>query len=76
MREEFEEWAHGRIPIAKHGNDYKNLEADTAWAAWQSAWQRAAREQHLRDQEEITALRHKISAASNLLNSKITKERL
>jgi len=71
MRAEFEEWAHGRIPIAKHGNDYKNLEAETAWAAWQSSWNIAVREQRLKDEKEIIELRNKIAMASNLLNTKV-----
>lgn len=70
MKEDFEEWAKGKIALDHYNTDYANLEAQIAWKAWQRAWNIAIRAQRQRDEEEINALRHKINAAMAVLGSK------
>lgn len=71
MKEEFEAWAEGKIALAHYKGEYANLDAQLAWGAWQRAWMIAVREQRRKDEEEIIALKHKINAAVNILESKI-----
>lgn len=69
MREEFEEWAKGKIALTYYDTDYANLEAQIAWQAWQRAWNIAVREQRRKDEQEIIALKHKINTAINILGA-------
>ena len=71
MKEDFEEWAKGKVALAHYNTEYANLEAQIAWQAWQRAWNIAVREQRRKDEEEIIALKHKINMATNILGSKI-----
>ena len=75
MREDFEEWAKGKISLAHYDTDYANLEAQIAWQAWQTAWKIAVREQRRKDDEEITALKNKLKAIAGLTGTKFLKER-
>lgn len=70
MKEDFEEWAEGKIAVAHYKGDYANLEAQIAWQAWQRAWNIAVREQRRKDEEEINALKHKVNAAMAVLGTK------
>ena len=54
MREDFEEWAKGKVALVHSDGNYRNLEAQTAWEAWQRAWNIAVREQRRKDEEEIS----------------------
>lgn len=75
MKQEFEEWSEGKISLVRHENSYVNLSAQIAWSAWQRAWNIAIREQRRRDEEEIVALKNKITVATNALTSKVIGER-
>ena len=75
MKEEFEEWAKGKIALVNYDKDYANLEAQIAWQAWQRSWNIAVREQRRKDEEEIVALKHKITMASNALSTRLSGER-
>jgi putative ribosome biogenesis GTPase RsgA len=68
MKTEFEEWAHGRILLAKRSDDYANQEAQTAWEAWQRAWKIAVQEQRFKDEREIDALKNKVKTALTVLS--------
>ena len=70
MKEAFEEWAKGKIALAHYNTEYANLEAQTAWQAWQRAWNIAVREQRRKDEDEINALKHKIKSAMAVLGVK------
>jgi hypothetical protein len=67
MKEEFEEWAEGKISLVHHEKSYANLNAQIAWSAWQRAWNIAIREQRRRDEIEIAALKQRIAVAVNAL---------
>jgi len=71
MKEDFEEWAKGKIPLTNYNTEYANLETQVAWQAWQRAWNIAVRAQRQKDEEEINALRHKVNAAMAILGTKI-----
>ena len=71
MREEFEEWAKGKVALVASHSKYNNLEAQIAWEAWQRAWNIAVREQRRKDENEINALKHKINSAMAVLGTKI-----
>ena len=71
MREDFEEWAKGKVALVHSDGNYRNLEAQTAWQAWQRAWNIAVREQRRKDEEEIKLLKLKITTAINTLGTKI-----
>jgi len=75
MKQEFEEWAEGKVSLVPHEHTYINLNAQIAWSAWQRAWNIAIREQRRRDEEEIVALKNKITVATNALTSKVIGER-
>ena len=75
MKQEFEEWAEGKVTLVPHEHTYVNLNAQIAWSAWQRAWNIAIREQRRRDEEEIVALKNKITVATNALTSKVIGER-
>jgi hypothetical protein len=75
MKQEFEEWAEGKVVLVPHEHTYVNLNAQIAWSAWQRAWNIAIREQRRRDEEEIVALKNKITVATNALTSKVIGER-
>ena len=75
MKQEFEEWAEGKVTLVPHEHTYVNLSAQIAWSAWQRAWNIAIREQRRRDEEEIVALKNKITVATNALTSKVIGER-
>jgi hypothetical protein len=70
MKEDFEEWAKGKIALAHYNTDYANLEAQIAWQAWQRAWNIAVRAQRQKDEEEINALKHKVNSAMAILGAK------
>ena len=70
MKQEFEEWAHGKISLAHEGRSYANTSAQIAWSAWQRAWNIGIREQRRRDELEISALKHKIAVVMNALKAK------
>lgn len=70
MKEDFEEWAQGKVAVANYNGEYANLEAQIAWQAWQRAWNIAVREQRRKDEEEINALKHKVNAAMAVLGTK------
>ncbi len=75
MKEEFEEWAKGKVALAHYNGEYANLEAQTAWQAWQRAWNIAVRAQRQKDEEEITALKNKLRSIASLAGTKYIKER-
>jgi hypothetical protein len=75
MKEDFEEWAKGKISLVNYDKDYANLEAQIAWQAWQRAWNIAIREQRRKDEEELTALKNKLRAIAGLASTKFLKER-
>lgn len=70
MKEDFEEWAKGKVALVHYNTDYANLESQIAWQAWQRAWNIAVREQRRKDEEEINALKHKVNAAMAVLGTK------
>ena len=70
MREEFEEWAKGKVALVTSHNTYNNLEAQIAWEAWQRAWNIAVRAQRQRDELEINELKHRVNSAMAVLGSK------
>lgn len=70
MREEFEEWAKGKVALVTSHNTYNNLEAQIAWEAWQRAWNIAVREQRRKDEEEIKLLKLKINTAIATLGTR------
>lgn len=69
MKQDFEEWAHGKISLAHEGRSYANLSAQIAWSAWQRAWNMAIKKQRQKDEEEIKHLNLKISVATKALQS-------
>jgi hypothetical protein len=69
MKQDFEEWAHGKISLAHQGKSYANLSAQIAWSAWQRAWNIAIKKQRQKDAEEIELLNLKISVATKALQS-------
>ena len=69
MKEEFEDWAHGKISLAHEGRSYANLSAQIAWSAWQRAWNIAIKKQRQKDEEEIEHLKLVISVATKALKS-------
>lgn len=73
MKQEFEEWAEGKISLVRHEGSYVNLSAQVAWSAWQRAWNIAIREQRRRDELEISYLKNKISVAIEALTTKQVK---
>ena len=75
MREEFEEWAKGKIALVNYDKDYANIEAQMAWAAWQRAWNIAIRAQRQKDEAEIRALQNKILIAKAALTTKVVGAR-
>ena len=70
MKQDFEDWAHGKILLAHEGKSYANLTAQIAWSAWQRAWNIAIKKQRQKDEEEIEHLKLVISVATKALNSK------
>jgi hypothetical protein len=70
MKQEFEEWAEGKISLVRHENSFANTSAQVAWSAWQRAWNLAIKKQRQKDEEEIEHLHLVISVASKALNSK------
>jgi hypothetical protein len=70
MKEDFEEWAKGKVAVAHYNGEYANLEAQIAWQAWQRAWNIAVRAQRQKDEEEINALKHKVNSAMAILGAK------
>ena len=70
MKQEFEEWAEGKISLVRHENSFANTSAQVAWSAWQRAWNLAIKKQRQKDEEEIEHLNLVISVASKALNSK------
>ena len=75
MKEEFEEWAHGKIALAHYDKEYANSEAQLVWDAWRRAWNIAIREQRRKDEDEIVALKHKIAMARQALDARLSGER-
>lgn len=70
MKQDFEDWAHGKILLAHEGKSYANLTAQIAWSAWQRAWNLAIKKQRQKDEEEIEHLKLVISVATKALKSK------
>lgn len=70
MKQDFEDWAHGKILLAYEGKSYANLTAQIAWSAWQRAWNLAIKKQRQKDEEEIEHLKLVISVATKALKSK------
>jgi hypothetical protein len=70
MKQEFEEWAEGKISLVRHKNSFANTSAQVAWSAWQRAWNIAIKKQRQKDEEEIEHLKLVISVATKALNSK------
>ena len=75
MKEDFEEWAEGKVAIDHYKGEYANLEAQIAWQAWQRAWNIAVRAQRQKDEVEINALRNKLHSIASLANTKYMGER-
>lgn len=75
MKEDFEEWAKGKISLVHYGTEYANLEAQIAWQAWQRAWNIAIRAQRQKDEAEIHALKNKILIAKAALTTKVVGAR-
>ena len=75
MKEDFEEWAKGKVALDNYKDDYANLEAQIAWQAWQRAWNIAVRAQRVKDEVEIQALRNKLMSIASLANTKYMGER-
>ena len=73
MKQEFEEWAEGKISLVRHENYYANTSAQVAWSAWQRAWNIGIREQRRRDELEISYLKNKVSLAIDALTTKQVK---
>lgn len=71
MKEDFEEWAKGKIALTHYNTDYANLEAQIAWQAWQRAWNIAVRAQRQKDELEINALKHKVNSAMAVLGASL-----
>jgi hypothetical protein len=69
MKQDFEDWAHGKILLAHEGKSYANLTAQIAWSAWQRAWNLAIKKQRQKDEEEIEHLKLVISVATKALKS-------
>jgi hypothetical protein len=69
MKQDFEDWAHGKILLAHEGKSYANLTAQIAWSAWQRAWNIAIKKQRQKDEEEIEHLKLVISVATKALKS-------
>lgn len=74
MKEDFEEWAKGKIPVVNYGEDYATLQGQIAWQAWQRAWNIAIRAQRQKDEAEITALKNKLRSIASLAGTKYIKE--
>jgi hypothetical protein len=70
MKEDFEEWAKGKVAVAHYNGEYANLEAQIAWQAWQRAWNIAVRAQRQKDEIEINSLKHKVNSAMAILGAK------
>ena len=75
MREEFEDWADGKVSLEHYESNFVNLETQLVWQAWQTAWKIAIREQRRKDDEEITALKNKLKSIAALVGTKYLKER-
>jgi hypothetical protein len=75
MREDFEEWAKGKIPLDNYDGEYATLEAQIAWEAWKRSWNIAIRAQRQRDEAEIHALKNKILIAKAALTTKVVGAR-
>jgi hypothetical protein len=73
MKQEFEEWAEGKISLVHHENSFANTNAQIAWSAWQRAWNIGIREQRRRDELEISYLKNKVSIAIDALTTKQVK---
>ena len=73
MKQEFEEWAEGKISLVRHESSYANTSAQVAWSAWQRAWNIGIREQRRRDEVEISYLKNKVSVAIEALTTKQVK---
>ena len=75
MKEDFEEWAKGKISLTNYDGEYATLEAQIAWQAWQRSWTIAIRAQRQRDEAEIRALQNKILIAKATLTTKVVGAR-
>ena len=75
MKEDFEDWADGKVSLENYDSKFVNLETQLVWQAWQTAWKIAVREQRRKDDEEITALKNKLKAIAGLTGTKFLKER-
>ncbi len=75
MREDFEEWAKGKIPLDNYDQDCATLETSIAWKAWQRSWHIAVRAQREKDEIEIKALRNKLLSIASLASTKFVGEK-
>jgi hypothetical protein len=75
VKEDFEEWAKGKISLANYDSEYATLETQIAWQAWQRSWNIAIRAQRQRDEAEIHALKNKILIAKAALTTKVVGAR-
>lgn len=75
MKEDFEEWAKGKVALDHYNTDYANLEAQIAWKAWQRAWNIAVRAQREKDEVEIKALQNKLRSIVSIATTKFVGDR-
>ena len=75
MKEDFEEWAKGKVAVAHYNGEYANLEAQIAWQAWQRAWNIAVRAQREKDEVEIKALQNKLRSIVSIASTKFVGDR-
>jgi len=75
MKEEFEDWADGKVSLEHYNSNFVNLETQLVWQAWQTAWKIAIREQRRKDDEEVTALKNKLRSIASLAGTRYIKER-
>jgi hypothetical protein len=75
MKEDFEQWADGKVAIDHYKGEYANLEAQIAWQAWQRAWNIAVRAQREKDEIEIRSLHNKLRSIVSIASTKFVGER-
>jgi hypothetical protein len=71
MKEDFEDWADGKVSLEHYNNSFVNLETQLVWQAWQTAWKIAVRAQRQKDEAELNALKNKILIAKAALTTKV-----
>lgn len=71
MKEDFEDWADGKVSLEHYNSNFVNLETQLVWQAWQTAWKIAVRAQRQKDEAELNALKNKILIAKAALTTKV-----